>query len=205
MLGSYAAVGVMLAIVLTIPIGGYVVTWLLRPKRAYPLKQDTYECGLETTGDTWVQFKVQYYIFALIFVVFDIETVFIYPWAVAYKQIGLFAWLERKIIGRIQDRLGPNRVGPLGLLQPVADMVKLFTKEFIIPRNADKVIYYLAPVIFVIPAFLVFAVIPFSSDAIIADLNIGWLYIVAIGSTSTIALLMAGWSSNNKYALLGGM
>ena len=91
MLSDYAAVGVLLAIVLTIPLGGYVVTWLLRPKRSYPLKAQTYECGLETTGDTWVQFKVQYYIFALVFVVFDIETVFIYPWAVAYKQLGLFA------------------------------------------------------------------------------------------------------------------
>src|SRR5438045_5557902 len=117
----------------------------------------------------------------------------------------LLTWLEGKVIGRIQERLGPNRVRPLGLLQPVADIVKLFTKEFIIPRNADKVVYYMAPVIFVIPAFLVFAVMPFDRNAIIADLNIGWLYIVAIGSTSTIALLMAGWSSNNKYALLGGM
>src|SRR5262245_26612699 len=94
MLSDYAGIGVLLAIVLTIPIGGYAITWLLRPKRAYPLKSQTYECGLETTGDTWVQFKVQYYIFALIFVVFDIETVFIYPWAVAYNQVGLFALIE---------------------------------------------------------------------------------------------------------------
>jgi NADH-quinone oxidoreductase subunit H len=114
-------------------------------------------------------------------------------------------WLERKIIGRIQDRIGPNRTGPLGLLQPVADMVKLFTKEFIIPTNADKIVYYLAPVIFVIPAFMVFAVMPFDQKAILSDLSIGFLYIVALGSTSTIALLMAGWASNNKYALLGGM
>src|SRR5438105_145015 len=70
----------------------------------------------------------------------------------------LLTWLERKIIGRIQDRVGPNRTGPLGLLQPVADMIKLFTKEFIIPTKADKVVYYLAPIIFVIPSFLVFAV-----------------------------------------------
>src|SRR5712691_9149743 len=94
MLSGYAAVGVLLAIVLTIPLGGFAITWLLRPKRSYALKNQTYECGLETTGDTWVQFKVQYYIFALIFVVFDIETVFIYPWAVAYKQTGLFALIE---------------------------------------------------------------------------------------------------------------
>ena len=94
MLSDYAVVGVLLAIVLTIPLGGYLVTFLLRPKRPYDLKKQTYECGLETQGDSWVQFKVQYYIFALIFVVFDIETVFIYPWAVAYKQIGVFALAE---------------------------------------------------------------------------------------------------------------
>ena len=94
MLTDYAIVGVLLAIVLTIPLGGYLVTFLLRPKRSYALKNQTYECGLETTGDSWVQFKVQYYIFALIFVIFDIETVFIYPWAVAYKQVGVFALVE---------------------------------------------------------------------------------------------------------------
>ena len=117
----------------------------------------------------------------------------------------LLTWLERKIIGRIQDRIGPNRTGPLGLLQPVADMIKLFTKEFIVPTKADKIVYYLAPVIFVIPSFLVFSVMPFDKDAILSDLNIGFLFIVALSSTSTIAMLMAGWSSNNKYALLGGM
>jgi NADH-quinone oxidoreductase subunit H len=137
----------------------------------------------------------------LIMIVIGVSVVVVF----AMITMMFLTWLERKIIGRMQDRVGPNRVGPLGLLQPVADMVKLFTKEFIIPRNADKVIYYLAPIIFVIPAFLVFAVVPFDRSAIISDLNIGWLYIVAIGSTSTIALLMAGWSSNNKYALLGGM
>ncbi len=137
----------------------------------------------------------------LIMIVIGVSVVVIF----AMLTMMFLTWLERKIIGRIQDRIGPNRVGPLGLLQPVADMVKLFTKEFIIPSNADKIVYYLAPIIFVIPAFLVFAVVPFDQSAIISDLNIGWLYIVAIGSTSTIALLMAGWSSNNKYALLGGM
>jgi NADH-quinone oxidoreductase subunit H len=114
-------------------------------------------------------------------------------------------WLERKVIARIQDRVGPNRVGKLGLLQPVADMVKLFTKELIVPTNADRVVYFLAPAIFVMPAFMVMAVLPFAKDGQLADLNIGFLYIAAIGSTSTIGLLMAGWSSNNKYSLLGGM
>ncbi|MBI1800468.1 MAG: NADH-quinone oxidoreductase subunit A [Chloroflexi bacterium] len=94
MLGDYAGVGILLAIALTVPIGGYLIAFLLRPKRPYALKKQTYECGLETAGDTWVQFKIQYYIFALVFVVFDIETVFIYPWAVAYQQVGLFALAE---------------------------------------------------------------------------------------------------------------
>lgn len=94
MLSDYASVGVFLLVVLTIPFGGYLVTWLLRPKKPYALKNQTYECGLETVGDTWVQFKVQYYIFALVFVVFDIETVFIYPWAVAYNAVGIFAMVE---------------------------------------------------------------------------------------------------------------
>jgi len=113
--------------------------------------------------------------------------------------------MERKVIGRIQDRIGPNRAGPFGLLVPVADMIKLFTKEMIVPDKADIVVYYLGPVIVTIPAFLVFSVLPFDQSAIIADLNIGFLFIAAIGSTSTIGLLMAGWASNNKYALLGGM
>lgn len=94
MLSDYASVGVFLLMILTIPFGGYLVTWLLRPKKSYALKNTTYECGLETVGDTWVQFKVQYYIFALVFVVFDIETVFIYPWAVAFNAVGIFALVE---------------------------------------------------------------------------------------------------------------
>ncbi|MFQ6016416.1 MAG: NADH-quinone oxidoreductase subunit NuoH [Anaerolineae bacterium] len=114
-------------------------------------------------------------------------------------------WMERKVVGRIQDRLGPNRVGPLGLLQPIADAIKLLTKEDITPVGADRVVYNLAPIVVVIPALMVFAVIPFGRGMIATDLNIGFLYIVAISSTSTIAILMAGWGSNNKYSLLGGM
>ena len=94
MLSDYAAIGVFLLIVLTIPLGGYLVTFLLRPKKSYALKNQTYECGLETTGETWVQFKIQYYLYALIFVLFDVETVFLYPWAVAYHHLPFFALIE---------------------------------------------------------------------------------------------------------------
>jgi len=114
-------------------------------------------------------------------------------------------WLERKVIGRFQDRYGPNRVGPLGILQFVADAIKMFTKEDITPDNADRVIFNLAPVIVVVPTFLVLAVLPFGRGMVAADLNIGFLYIVAISSLTTIAILLAGWGSRNKYSLLGGM
>lgn len=114
-------------------------------------------------------------------------------------------WLERKTVGRFQDRYGPNRVGPLGILQFVADAIKMFTKEDITPANADRVIFNLAPVIVVVPTFLVLAVLPFGRGMVAADLNIGFLYIVAISSLTTIAILLAGWGSRNKYSLLGGM
>jgi len=114
-------------------------------------------------------------------------------------------WLERKVIGRFQDRYGPNRVGPLGILQFVADAIKMFTKEDITPANADRLIFNLAPVMVVVPTFLVLAVLPFGRGMVAADLNIGFLYIVAISSLTTIAILLAGWGSRNKYSLLGGM
>lgn len=114
-------------------------------------------------------------------------------------------WLERKIVGRIQNRLGPNRVGPWGLLQPIADMIKMFTKEDIIPSGADRWVHTLAPVILVIPVVLAFAVIPFGRGMAPVDLNIGILYIVALGSLATIGIFMAGFGSNNKFALIGGM
>lgn len=114
-------------------------------------------------------------------------------------------WLERKVIGRFQDRYGPNRVGPLGILQFVADAIKMFTKEDITPANADRVIFNLAPVMVVVPTFMVLAVLPFGRGMAAADLNIGFLYIVAVSSLTTIAILLAGWGSRNKYSLLGGM
>jgi len=116
-----------------------------------------------------------------------------------------FIWLERREVGRFQARLGPNRVGPFGVLQPVADAIKILTKEDIIPAKGDKLVYWLAPVVAFVPVLMVFAVVPFQDGALLADLNIGILYVVAISSVSIVGVFMAGWSSNNKYSLLGAM
>ncbi|MDX1996032.1 MAG: NADH-quinone oxidoreductase subunit NuoH [bacterium] len=115
----------------------------------------------------------------------------------------LLIWVERKIAARIQDRIGPNRVGAFGLLQPIADALKLLTKEFITPAGADKVLYNVAPVMSVMAVVLIWAVIPFSPYHVGADLEIGALYFITVASLGTLAVIMAGWSSNNKYALLG--
>ena len=112
-------------------------------------------------------------------------------------------WLERKLYARIQDRLGPNRVGPWGIFQTFPDMIKIFTKEYITPDGADKVVYNLAPILSVSAVLLIWAVIPFAPTVIGTDVNIGVLYIVAVGAAGTLSIIMAGWSSNNKYALLG--
>ncbi len=111
---------------------------------------------------------------------------------------------ERKILGRLQDRLGPNRVGPYGLIQPIADVLKLFLKEDIVPEKADKLLHFIAPVIIVGPALGVWAVMPFGKKLVPADLNIGVLYVIALGSITSIAILTAGWGSGSKYSLLGG-
>ena len=124
----------------------------------------------------------------------------------------IFIWLERRFVAWIQLRPGPNRCGPFGLLQPVADAIKILVKELIIPARGDKLVLWLAPVVLFAAALMVFAVIPIGKEALdgvnmgsFADLNIGILYIVAIGSLGVIAIFMAGWGSNNKYSLLGAI
>lgn len=113
-------------------------------------------------------------------------------------------WLERKVIARIQDRIGPNRVGGrYGLLQTVADVLKLLTKEDVTPAGADKLAYNLAPIMSVMAALLVWAVVPFAPGVVGVDLNVGVFYVLAVSSVSGVSLLLAGWGSNNKYALLG--
>ena len=112
-------------------------------------------------------------------------------------------WMERKVVARFQDRLGPNRIGPYGLFQPVADVIKLLIKEDFTPGGADKVLFNLAPIIALATVLLLWAVIPFAPTILGSDVNVGVLYILAIGSISALGIIMAGWSSNNKYALIG--
>jgi NADH-quinone oxidoreductase subunit H len=114
-------------------------------------------------------------------------------------------WAERKLIARIQDRVGPNRVGPFGLVQSVADAVKLLGKEDIIPGAADRVVFALAPLAVMVPSLMIYAVLPFNWDATITQLDIGILYVLALATIPTIGIVMAGWASYNKYTLLGGM
>jgi NADH-quinone oxidoreductase subunit H len=135
--------------------------------------------------------------------------------AIAMGGFAYMTWIERKFIARLQNRYGPNRAGPFGLLQPMADGIKLFFKEEVTPAGADKVIFTLAPIITLLPALLVFAVIPIGGSfnlfgverrlVLAPGLNVGILYILAITSIAVYGITMAGWSSNNKYAMLGGL
>ncbi len=115
----------------------------------------------------------------------------------------LLVWVERKVVARFQDRLGPNRVGPWGLIQPFADIIKLLIKEDTTPGNADKVVYNLAPILSMMSVLILWAVVPLAPNILGVDLNIGVLYLIAAGAIGTLSIIMAGWASNNKYALLG--
>jgi NADH-quinone oxidoreductase subunit H len=134
---------------------------------------------------------------------FAVFTLIIFAFVIS--GVLLFIWYERRGLGRFQIRPGPNRAGPFGLLQPLADAVKVLLKEDIVPALADKPVHFLAPLIAFVPALAVFAVIPFGDGALLANLNIGILYIMSISSVVVIGIFMAGWSSSNKYSLLGAM
>ena len=115
----------------------------------------------------------------------------------------VFVWTERRLIGRFHNRIGPNRWGPFGTFQPIADLLKLIVKEDLIPEGADKIAFVVAPVIMVSTAILMLAVVPFAKNTALADLNVGVLYVLAVTSLTSVAILMAGWASNNRYALFG--
>jgi len=123
-------------------------------------------------------------------------------------------WYERRALARIQTRIGPNRAGPFGLLQPIADAVKLIFKEELVPAKADKVLFFWAPVITLVPSIIIAAVIPWGTSftafgreitLYVADINVGVLYLMSIASIAVYGIVLAGWSSNNKYAMLGGL
>jgi NADH-quinone oxidoreductase subunit H len=142
------------------------------------------------------------------------------PWVIALASsllnisvlLGVFAGLfalisvlERKILGRIQNRYGPNRVGPFGLFQPVADGIKMLIKEDVVPARADKVVHFLAPIVTVVPAILALGVIPYGRNMTAFAIDGGILFFFAVGSTTELAVFMAGWGSNNKFSMLGAM
>jgi NADH-quinone oxidoreductase subunit H len=114
-------------------------------------------------------------------------------------------WIERRVLARVQVRRGPNRVGPFGLLQPLADAIKLIQKEVLVPKVGDKVVFFLAPIVIFVPALLAFGVMPWNRGMTYVDLDVAVLYFLAVSSVTTVGVFMAGWSSNNKYSLLGAM
>jgi len=128
--------------------------------------------------------------------------------------VAYLSYVERRLVARFQTRIGPNRVGPAGLLQPIADAIKLLTKEEVFPANANRIMFVLAPILSLIPALLIMSVIPFGDsltlfgnriDLIISDLNVGILFVFAVTSLGVYGIVMAGWSSNSKYSLLGAL
>jgi len=125
--------------------------------------------------------------------------------AFALCMVIVFIYFERRLLGRFQIRLGPNRLGPEGIFQPIATAVKVLLKEDIVPAKGDKWLHWLAPLVVFVPVLMIFAVVPFWEGAIFIDLNVGIVYVVAISSVSAVGIYMAGWASNNKYALISAL
>ncbi|MBI2965370.1 MAG: NADH-quinone oxidoreductase subunit NuoH [Chloroflexi bacterium] len=149
--------------------------------------------GLLPPGWEWLAFLVT--AFVTVFVVVN----------GALMAVNLYIWGERRLLGRLQGRLGPNRWGPFGLLTPIADLIKVLSKEDIVPAAADRLVYSLAPVLLVVPVLLAFAVIPFGSSTWAANLNVGVLYLIAVLSVESFAPITAAWGSQNRYAMFGGL
>jgi NADH-quinone oxidoreductase subunit H len=145
----------------------------------------------------WLPGELQYTVYTLAKVLIILVPLFV---VVAYYTLA-----ERKIIGYMQVRKGPNRVGPKGLFQPFADLFKLMFKEIILPTNSNKYLFFIAPVITFAPAMAAWAVIPFNATLVFSDINAGLLYILAMTSVGVYGVIIAGWASNSKYALLGAM